>query len=128
MKFLADMGLARSTVAYLRAQGYDAVHLSDEGLQRLSDDEIVAKAQAEGRVILTHDLDFSRIVALSRVDVPSVITFRLQDMRPAQVNRYLVEILARFVGQLEAGALLSVNEHGIRVRLLPIQRMTDEPS
>ena len=128
MKFLADMGLARSTVAYLRAQGYDAVHLSDEGLQRLSDDEIVAKAQAEGRVILTHDLDFSRIVALSRVDVPSVITFRLQDMRPTQVNRYLVEILARFIGQLEAGALLSVNEHGIRVRLLPVQRTTDEPS
>lgn len=58
MKFLADMGLARSTVVFLRAQGYDAIHLQDEGLQRLGDDQIIEKALAEGRVILTHDLDF----------------------------------------------------------------------
>jgi predicted nuclease of predicted toxin-antitoxin system len=120
MKFLADMGLARSTVAFLRAQGHDAVHLRDQGLQRLEDDEIVEKAWEEGRVILTHDLDFGRIVAVSRASVPSVITFRLDDMRPAQVNRYLTEVLAHFAGQLEAGALVSVNERGIRARLLPI--------
>ena len=54
MKFLADMGLGRSTVAFLRAQGHDAVHLRDQGLQQLEDDEIVEKARAEGWVILTH--------------------------------------------------------------------------
>lgn len=122
MKFLADMGLARSTVAFLRAQGHDAVHLRDQGLQRLEDDEIVEKAREEGRVILTHDLDFGRIVAVSRAGVPSVITFRLDDMRPTQVNRYLIEVLAHFARQLEAGALVSVNERGIRARLLPIRR------
>jgi predicted nuclease of predicted toxin-antitoxin system len=122
MKFLADMGLARSTVAFLRAQGHDAVHLRDQGLQRLEDDEIVEKARKEGRVILTHDLDFGRIVAVSRASVPSVITFRLDDMRPIQVNRYLTEVLAQFAGELEAGALVSVNERGIRARSLPIKR------
>jgi predicted nuclease of predicted toxin-antitoxin system len=121
MKFLADMGLARSTVAFLRAQGHDAVHLRDQGLQRLEDDEIVEKARKEGRVILTHDLDFGRIVAVSRASVPSVITFRLDDMRPIQVNRYLTEVLAQFAGELEAGALVSVNERGIRARSLPIK-------
>ena len=121
MKFLADMGLARSTVAFLRAQGHDAVHLRDQGLQRLEDDEIVEKAREEGRVILTHDLDFGRIVAVSRASVPSVITFRLDDMRPIQVNRYLTEVLAQFARQLEAGALVSVNERGIRARSLPIK-------
>jgi len=122
MKFLADMGLARSTVAFLRAQRYDAVHLRDQGLQQLEDDEIIEKARAEGRVILTHDLDFGRIIAVGRASVPSVITFRLSDMRPAQVNRYLAEVLARFAEQLEAGALVSVSERGIRVRPLPIKR------
>jgi predicted nuclease of predicted toxin-antitoxin system len=121
MKFLADMGLARSTVAFLHAQGHDAVHLRDQGLQRLEDDEIVEKAREEGRVILTHDLDFGRIVAVSRASVPSVITFRLDDMRPIQVNRYLTEVLAQFARQLEAGALVSVNERGIRARSLPIK-------
>jgi len=126
MKFLADMGLARSTVAFLRAQGHDAVHLRDQGLQRLKDEEIIEKARAEGRVILTHDLDFGRIIAVSRASVPSVVTFRLNDMRPAQVNRYLAEVLAHFAEQLKAGALVSVNERGIRVRSLPIKGRDDE--
>lgn len=43
MKFLADMGLARSTVAFLRAQGHDAVHLREQGLQQLEDDEIIPR-------------------------------------------------------------------------------------
>ncbi|MBM3299363.1 MAG: DUF5615 family PIN-like protein [Deltaproteobacteria bacterium] len=122
MKFLADMGLARSTVAFLRTQGHDAVHLRDQGLQQSGDDEIVEKARAEDRVILTHDLDFGRIVALSRTSVPSVIAFRLNDMRPAQVNHYLIQVLTHFAEQLGVGALVSVNERGIRVRPLPIKR------
>jgi predicted nuclease of predicted toxin-antitoxin system len=121
MRFLADMGLARSTVAFLRAQGHDAVHLRDQGLQRLGDREIVKKARAEGRVILTHDLDFGRIVAVSGDRVPSVITFRLGDMRPLQVNQYLATVLDRFAEQLEMGALVSVTDGGIRVRSLPIE-------
>jgi len=76
VKFLADMGLGRSTVAFLCAQGYDAIHLRDQGLQRLDDYKIVEKVRAEGRVVLTHDLDFGRIVAISGADIPSVITFR----------------------------------------------------
>ena len=78
------MGLAQSTVAVLRAQGHDAVHLRDQGLQQLEDIEIVQKARAEGRVILTHDLDFGRIVALGGTRVPSVITFRLSECAPAR--------------------------------------------
>ena len=86
MRFLADMGLARSTTALLRSQGHDAVHLRDLGLQRLRDEDIIGMARAECRVILTHDLDFGRIVALGGDRIPSVITFRLADMRPNVVN------------------------------------------
>ena len=120
MKFLLDMGLARSSADFLRDQGYDTIHLREQGLQRLDDDDIVNKARAEGRVILTHDLDFGRIMALSQSHLPSVITFRLNNMRPAQVNHYLAQVLSRFAEQLQAGALVSVNERAIRVRLLPI--------
>ena len=120
MRFLLDMGLARSTADFLLKQGYDTVHLREQGLQRLDDRGIVAKARLEGRVILTHDLDFGRIVALSQSRLPSVITFRLSDMQPRQVNRYLAEVLNRFAEQLESGTLVSVNEQAIRVRALPI--------
>lgn len=121
MRFLAGMGLAQNTVSFLRAQGHDAVHLRDFGLQRLKDEQIVEKARQEGRVILTHDLDFGRIVALSSATQPSVTTLRLGDMQPAHVNHYVAQVLGRFTTQLEEGALVSVNEQGIRVRSLPIE-------
>lgn len=120
MKFLLDMGLGQSTAAFLRSHGHDVVHLRDEGLQRLEDEKIIEKAHREDRVILTHDLDFGRIIALSRSQFPSVITFRLGNMQPAHVNHYLTEVLNQFTAELEAGALVSVNEQAIRVRLLPI--------
>lgn len=122
MRFLLDMGLAGSTTAHLRALGHDALHLREQGLQRLSDEEIVGKAVAEGRVILTHDLDFGRIVALSGSRVPSVVTFRLANMRPEVVNHYLGKVIPRFSTQLEAGALVSVSEGGVRLRSLPINQ------
>ena len=119
MKFLLDMGLARSTAQYLRDCGHDALHLRDQGLQRLPDTEIVVTAVAEQRIILTHDLDFGRIVSLSKATVPSVVTFRFGDMRASAVNRQLDEIIARFSVDLERGALISVTDQGIRVRRLP---------
>ena len=121
MRFLLDMGLSRSTADFLSDQGHDTVHLRDQGLQRLEDDSIVRKARAEKRVILTHDLDFGRIVALSQSHIPSVITFRLSKMSPAIENRHLIQVLNRFAEELESGALVSISEQAIRVRTLPMQ-------
>jgi len=120
MKLLLDMGLARRTAYFLRNRGYDAVHLREQNLQRLTDEDVIAKGRLEERVIVTHDLDYGRIVALSRSHLPSVITLRLSNMEPDQVNRYLEYVLSRFADQLAAGALISVSEQGVRVRALPV--------
>jgi predicted nuclease of predicted toxin-antitoxin system len=65
VRFLADMGVDQRVVAWLRAAGHDAVHLRDEGLQRLPDEGVFEKAIAEGRIVLTFDLDFGEIAALA---------------------------------------------------------------
>ncbi len=122
MKFLADMGISPRSVEYLRGKGYDAVHLSEEGLERLADSEVLAKGRAEGRVVLTHDLDFGELMAASGADLPSVVIFRLRDMRPERVNRYLEEIIEGYGELLERGVIMSVVEGRIRVRALPIER------
>ena len=121
MKFLLDMGLAQSTAQSLQALGHDALHLREQNLQRLTDQQIVDKALKEDRVILTHDLDFGRIVALGRNRYPSVVTFRLQDMRAINVDRSLTDILGRFASDLESGALISVTDQAIRLRRLPVK-------
>jgi predicted nuclease of predicted toxin-antitoxin system len=38
MRFLADMGISPRTVNWLRASGYEAVHLVEEDLEQLPDD------------------------------------------------------------------------------------------
>ena len=73
MKFLADMGISLRTINWLRELGHDVVHLRDRGLQRLPDDEILALALVEQRVILTIDLDFAQLLAVSKQALPSVI-------------------------------------------------------
>jgi len=120
MRFLADMGISPNTVAMLRGLGYDALHLHEQGLDRLQDPLILQKARDEGRILLTHDLDFGELIAASGARLPTIVVFRLRNMRPERVNRYLDGILNQHGEALKQGAIISVTEGQIRVRLLPI--------
>ena len=108
------------TVEWLRQNGHDVVHLREQGLQRLPDDAITAKARAETRIVLTMDLDFGYLLAVSGASAPSIVIFRLDDERPPAVNERLDATLARCGSELENGAIVSVSESSIRVRRLPI--------
>ena len=121
MKFLADMGISLRTVAFLRDLGHDAVHLYEQGLGRLSDPDILRKARDEGRVLLTHDLDFGELMAASGANLPSVVVFRLRDMRPDGVSAHLREVVTEYHEMLEKGVIVSVSERQIRLRSLPIE-------
>jgi len=120
LRFLADMGVSMGVVAWLREQGLDAKHLREEGLQRLPNGAIFEKAVDEGRVVITFDLDFSEIAALTGQGPTSVISFRLRNTRTDRVITRLAAVLAASTPQLEAGAIVSVEESRHRVRSLPI--------
>ena len=119
MRFLADMGISPRTVEFLNDAGHDAVHLMDRELNELGDPDILRLARNEERILLVHDLDFSDLVAASGGEVPSVVVFRLRDMRPASVNKQLRLLLDRHLKELEKGAIFSVTEGRIRWRALP---------
>lgn len=84
--------------------------------------EILGWARLHGRVLITHDLDFSAILAASGDDAPSVVQLRSQDLLAPQLLRIVGAALAEHAGPLQHGALLSVNETGTRVRVLPLMR------
>ena len=121
MRFLATAGISPKTVHFLRRAGHDAVHVRELGLQRASDREGADRAGAEGRILLTFDLDFGAVLALNIVDRPSVVIFRLSDERAESVNRRLETVLAEQGKALEAGALVLVEDGRYRVRRLPIR-------
>ncbi|NJL29455.1 MAG: DUF5615 family PIN-like protein [Thermoanaerobaculia bacterium] len=120
MRFLLDMGISPLTAVFLRGLGHEASHLHDEGLDRLPDPEILAKALREGSVVLTHDLDFADLLAASGAELPSVVIFRLRSMRPSNVNHHLRAIFERHAQALGEGALISVTEGRFRLRRLPL--------
>ncbi len=120
MKFLADMGISLFTVAWLRSFGHDALHLRDEGLQRLPDPQILIKARQEERILLTMDLDFGMLLAMNKNQFPSVILFRLSDERSEVVNERLEPVLSQCKKVLETGAIISVSDEAFRVRSLPL--------
>src|SRR5271165_3346515 len=73
MRFLGDMGVSWRVIEWLRAAGHDAVHLRDEGLQRLPNGDIFQKGFTEQRIVLTFDVDFGEILAESAGRVVSVV-------------------------------------------------------
>ncbi len=120
MRFLADMGISIDVVSGLRNDGHDVVHLAEERLHRLPDDEVLRKAANEQRILLAHDLDFSRLLAILQGSTPSVVSFRLRQMTPLNVLKHLRSVIHRWQVELMAGALVSVREGAARCRLLPL--------
>ena len=120
MRFLADMGVAQRIVKWLRHEGHDAVHLREERLHRLPNGAIFERAYTESRVILTFDLDFGEIVAISGGKPVSVILFRLHNTRTPHVIERLKKVLKDSGDDLEKGAIVVVEESRHRTRRLPI--------
>lgn len=127
MRFLADMGIALSTVRALRERGHEAIHVREIGCERLSDAAIVEKAKQEGRTILTVDLGFGDLLATGAQSLPSVIIFRLHNETPAIVTEKLVEVLAARSRLLEEGAIVVVEDARHRIRRLPIEEAGELP-
>jgi predicted nuclease of predicted toxin-antitoxin system len=120
MRFLCDMGVSRKVSEWLQHQRHDSTHLGDEGLARLPNGQIFAKAFAEKRIILTWDLDFGEIAAMSGDKWTSIVVFRLRNTRTADVIQRLSLALQSSAADLEKGAIVVVEDHRIRVREFPI--------
>ena len=65
MRLLADMHISPRTVEFLRTHGHDVVRVNEILPPQATDEEIVARADEDGRIVLTQDLDFSAIIAVA---------------------------------------------------------------
>jgi len=80
LQFLADMNISPVTVEELRRAVWDIVRVSERLDRPASDQEILSFARANSRVVVSHDLDFSSLLALAGHDSPSLITLRLTSL------------------------------------------------
>jgi predicted nuclease of predicted toxin-antitoxin system len=121
MKILADLHISPRTVKHLRSLHHDVVRVDEVLATNSPDKVIVEKAIQESRVILTQDLDFSEIIALSGKTVPSLISLRLSSSRIEYVNSRLERILPLIEQDVEQGIIVVVEDKRIRRRKLPLE-------
>ena len=73
MKLLVDMNLSPRFVAALSNSGFSALHWSVVGAFDAPDIEILAFACVNRQIVVTHDLDFSAILAKTKACCPCEI-------------------------------------------------------
>lgn len=120
MKFLVDMALSPKTVKVLRDSSYEAIRVNELGMAKGKDKEILAYAKKKEMVVITADLDFGDILAITRYKKPSVIIFRLKDPSPDHVSSLLLATLPRITDSLDKGAIVVIDDYRIRIRELPV--------
>ena len=120
MKFLIDMPVSPGLAKWLNENGHDAVHASDVGLHKTKDKGILHEARKENRVVITADLDFPQLLALSNAQDPGVILFRGGNYNEQEMLALLKRALEHVKEEKLLNSITVVDKTRIRSTPLPI--------
>ena len=108
MKFLIDAHLPPSLCRALAAEGHDAIHTSVLPDGNATTDQVVRSAAiAQGRVLVTKDLDFFDGLVLHGAP-PKLVLVRCGNVRKRDLVALVVSQLEAIVSGLESGDLVEV--------------------
>jgi predicted nuclease of predicted toxin-antitoxin system len=112
MRFLVDECTGPAVAAWLISSGHDVYSVYDQSPGD-SDDDVLARALAEYRILITNDRDFGELIFREGRSHRGVVFLRLHDERPANKIRVLTGLLATHADQL-ASQFVVVTETQIR--------------
>jgi predicted nuclease of predicted toxin-antitoxin system len=121
MKILIDMNLPPRWAKVFVAESWEALHWSEVGAPTASDREIMAWARNNDYIVFTHDLDFSALLATTQGEGPSIIQVRTQNVLPEAIGTLVINAMKQFQPELEKGALITIDPHRARSRILPFK-------
>ena len=114
MKILLDTCVWGGAKSELVQLGYD-VRWTGELASDPGDEEILAIAAKEGRVLITLDKDFGELVFLHGMDHAGII--RLVEIPSKMQGSTIASLILSFEMELRKGAILTLKKNRIRVRL-----------
>jgi predicted nuclease of predicted toxin-antitoxin system len=114
------MPVTPDAVGHLGRAEHDAVHAASIGLASALDQQILDAARQQGRVVVTADLDYPRLLALERAHGPGLILFRGGSYSDREMLTLLDRVLATVPETELQQSITVVDRHRIRRRRLPI--------
>jgi predicted nuclease of predicted toxin-antitoxin system len=115
-----DQGVPLDAATLLRKAGYDCIHVSEAGMHRAEDAQILKWARELDSVIVTLDADFHAMMAVSGARAPSVVRLRIQGLNGEAVAGLVQTVLGEFGSELSNGCLISVKAKKTTCHTLPI--------
>jgi predicted nuclease of predicted toxin-antitoxin system len=102
VKFLVDANLPPALARWLTAEGHEALHVSDVGLEAMPDRSIWNHADQIGACIVTKDEDFALLQALERTG-PAVVWIRIGNAVRRVLLQRLPSIWPKVVSAIQRG-------------------------
>ncbi len=117
MLILTDENIPRSVVIGLREAGHDVLWVK-EVMRGVDNDVILARAMAEGRVVVTFDKDFGELAFRSRLpSTCGVVLFRITQRGREHDTRVVLDTLRSRDDW--SGYFWTITDDRIRQRPLP---------
>ncbi|MFZ2448745.1 MAG: DUF5615 family PIN-like protein [Syntrophobacteraceae bacterium] len=113
MKVLLDTCVWGGAADTLRAVGHDVIW-AGEWKEDPGDEEILARAHNEGRVLVTLDKDFGELAIVRRLPHSGIL--RLVHFPARQQGHVTIRVLAQYEEELSLGAIVTVDLQKIRIR------------
>ncbi len=106
MRFLTDENISPKVVAFLRKCGADVLDVKELGWQGRIDNEILERALAEKRVILTCDKDFGTLAVYGLKPHYGIIFIRPGNLKQGNIIRLLGELAEKI--KFEEGIIITL--------------------
>jgi predicted nuclease of predicted toxin-antitoxin system len=93
-EFLLDECISSRLAQLLVDAGHDVVHVSDHDLAGHVDDEVLAAARDDKRVLVSADTDFGELLVMGGLALPSLVLFRQGNRGPEHEACHLASSFA----------------------------------
>jgi predicted nuclease of predicted toxin-antitoxin system len=115
MKFLFDQSADFRLIPHLRNLGHDVVAISRHYPPSLADEDVLAIARQEARILIVADRDFGELIFQQALTHAGVIFFRLPGANLQTKIEHLNTVLEAHTDELAHGGFLVVTPGRIRV-------------
>ncbi len=113
MKILLDTCVCGGARKDLKAAGHD-VDWTGDWPKDPGDEEILAYAHREGRVLVTLDKDFGEMTIVRKTKHSGIV--RLVNLSARQQGPICLRVIAKYGNELQAGAIVTVEPGRLRIR------------